>query len=126
MAVWKIWFCFSSIFGATAVALGAFGAHALKSSLAPVHLNTFEVAVRYQMYHCLALMGVAFLSKFLDGSSLVFIAGLLFCLGSLLFSGSLYVVVFSGIRAVGMITPLGGICLILGWLSLFAAIVRYK
>lgn len=97
-----------------AVGAGAFGAHALRSSLEPRLLDTFEIAVRYQMYHSLALLAVAWLSQ-KSGSNLVPIAGYLFLAGILLFSGSLYAYCLSGARVLAMVTPLGGLCFIVAW-----------
>ncbi len=104
------------IFGALAVMLGAFGAHALKARLSPEHLQTFETAVRYQMYHALALFAAAHV-----GSRW---AGRLFVAGILLFSGSLYGLIATGWRWLGPITPLGGSCLIAGWVALTLAAAR--
>ena len=101
-----------------AVAAGAFGAHALRSRLEPASLAIFETAARYQMYHALALIAVAFaLSQWPAGRSAVW-AGWLFVAGTLLFSGSLYLLALSGVRWLGAITPLGGVAFMLGWLCL--------
>jgi uncharacterized membrane protein YgdD (TMEM256/DUF423 family) len=104
--------------GAISVALGAFGAHALQSRLSPERLETFETGVRYQIYHALALLGTAFAAVHWPGSSLPWIAGWAFVAGTLLFSGSLYLLVFSGKRWWGAVTPFGGLAFILGWLFL--------
>lgn len=105
-----------------AVLLGAFGAHALKSSLPPPRLETFETAVRYQMYHALALLATAWLiTRNAPGAST---AALLFLIGVALFSGSLYLLVATGIGGLGIITPFGGVALIAGWLVLARAAFR--
>ena len=103
-----------------AVAAGAFGAHALRSRLAPDLLQTFETGARYQMYHALALFAVAWMTT-RSGSGLASIAGWLFIAGTVLFSGSLYALALSGVRVLGAITPLGGLCFLAGWLALAAA-----
>ena len=100
-----------------AVALGAFGAHALKQSLPPDMLAVFETAVRYQMYHSFALLVVGWaLDRF--HLQLFTIAGWLFVAGIVLFSGSLYALALTGIRWLGAITPFGGLAFLAGWLVL--------
>lgn len=96
-----------------AVVLGAFGAHALKTRLDPADLVTFEIGVRYQMYHGLALLGLAALAAAtkLDAK----LPALCFLVGTLVFSGSLYVLVGTGLRWLGAVTPLGGLAFIAGW-----------
>ena len=106
-----------------AVALGAFGAHALRARLEPRDLEIFETAVRYQMYHALGLIGVAWLSTRLAGP-LTGWAGWLMIAGTLVFSGSLYLLVLTGPRWLGAITPIGGLMLIAGWLLVVVAILR--
>jgi uncharacterized membrane protein YgdD (TMEM256/DUF423 family) len=101
-------------FAFLAVALGAFGAHSLKAILTPDMLTVFETGVRYQMYHALALLAVGWAANQYPQGSL-HIAGWLFVAGILLFSGSLYVLALSGVRWLGAITPLGGVCLLAGW-----------
>jgi uncharacterized membrane protein YgdD (TMEM256/DUF423 family) len=101
-----------------AVAAGAFGAHALRSRLEPASLAIFETGARYQMYHALALVAVGFaLSQWPASRSAVW-AGWLFAAGTMLFSGSLYLLALSGVRWLGAITPLGGVAFMLGWLCL--------
>ncbi len=106
--------------GGIAVALGAFAAHALKGRLDPQQLATFEVGARYQMYHALALLAVGLLSERRPGG-LLRVSGMLFVTGTLLFSGSLYMLSLSGVRWLGAITPLGGVALLAGWITLAAA-----
>ena len=104
-----------------AVAAGAFGAHALRTRLSPELLAVFETGARYQMYHALALLGVAWAVTRWPGPLLIW-AGWLFALGTLLFSGSLYALALSGIRWLGAITPLGGVAFLAGWLCLALAV----
>lgn len=106
-----------------AVAAGAFGAHTLRSRLAPDLLAVFETAARYQMYHALALLAAAWASTQWPGA-LVRAAGWLFVGGSVLFSGSLYLLSLTGTRWLGAITPLGGVLFIAGWAALAAGIWR--
>lgn len=106
-----------ALFAATSVAAGAFGAHALKSILDPPMLMVYETAVRYQMYHALGLFVVAWLWRETQ-HSLAVKAGWLFCAGILLFSGSLYIVALAGIKWMGALTPLGGVCFIAGWICI--------
>jgi uncharacterized membrane protein YgdD (TMEM256/DUF423 family) len=108
-----------------AVAAGAFGAHALRAKVEPRLLEVFETAARYQMYHALALIAVAWLvgqGGRVTGPATV--AGWCFVAGTLLFSGSLYAMTFTGIRALGAITPLGGVGFIAGWVLLAVAASR--
>jgi uncharacterized membrane protein YgdD (TMEM256/DUF423 family) len=104
-----------ALFAATAVAAGAFGAHALKAILDPPMLAVYETAARYQMYHALGLFVVAWLGRETE-SPLAIKAGWLFCAGILLFSGSLYLVALAGIKWMGALTPLGGLSFISGWI----------
>jgi uncharacterized membrane protein YgdD (TMEM256/DUF423 family) len=106
--------------GFIAVALGAFGAHALRGRLTPDMLAVFETGVRYQMYHVLALLLVAaIVPRF--GGWLVLSAGWLFVAGIVLFSGSLYLLAFTGVTMLGAVTPVGGLAFLLGWAALAVA-----
>lgn len=101
--------------GLLGVALGAFGAHALKPMLmASGRLDTFELAVRYQFYHAFALL---FVGTWMDRnySAPFRSAALLFCLGVVCFSGSLYLLALTGVTALALVTPLGGVLMLLGW-----------
>jgi uncharacterized membrane protein YgdD (TMEM256/DUF423 family) len=110
---------------AIAVAAGAFGAHALRARVEPRLLEVFETGARYQMYHALALFAVAWLlGQGGRGVGPATAAGWLFVAGTLLFSGSLYAMTLSGVRALGAITPLGGVCFIAGWVLLAVALTR--
>ena len=101
------------VLAGVAVVLGAFGAHALKERLSLEMLQIFEVGVRYQMYHSLALI---LLSMYRGNSDWLLWSGWSFLGGIVLFSGSLYILSLSGVRAWGAVTPIGGVLLILGWL----------
>lgn len=103
-----------ALFAFVAVAGGAFGAHSLKAILSPDMLTVFETGVRYQMYHALGLLAVGWAAHQYPQASF-HIAGWLFVAGILLFSGSLYVLALSGVRWLGAITPLGGVCFLGGW-----------
>ena len=113
-----IFLTMGSLYGFLSVAAGAFGAHLLKSKLSLEHLNIFEVAVRYQMYHALALIGLTALLHLFPNNSFI-VAGWLFIFGTFIFCGSIYALVFSGIRSWGAITPIGGLLLLIGWLTIF-------
>lgn len=106
-----------AILGFLGVAAGAFGAHALRSRLGADMLNVYETAVRYQMYHALALVLTGFMATRLYSSALT-AAGLLFLIGIIIFSGSLYVLALSGTRWWGAVTPIGGVAFLAGWLAL--------
>jgi len=107
----------AAFFGFTAVALGAFAAHGLKSRLPLDLLAVFQTGVQYQMFHALALLALAVLAKQVISNTLL-LAGVLFVLGILLFSGSLYLLALTGTRTLGMITPIGGLAFLGGWLCL--------
>ena len=100
-----------------AVLLGAFGAHTLKDRLPPELINTFEVGVRYHMYHALGLLAVSWVATRWPGAAVSW-AGWLFVAGTVLFSGSLYLLSLTGLRWLGAITPIGGTAFLLGWLAL--------
>jgi uncharacterized membrane protein YgdD (TMEM256/DUF423 family) len=115
----RIFFFLASVSGGLAVVLGAFGAHALKDRMAPELLATFEIGVRYQMYHALALLAVARTSW--SATRLLATSGWMFLGGTILFSGSLYLFILTGERWLGGITPLGGLAFIVGWFCLALA-----
>jgi uncharacterized membrane protein YgdD (TMEM256/DUF423 family) len=110
----RTFFGLGAVFAFLGVALGAFGAHALRSSLGASDLATFETGVRYQVYHALALLAASWAMTRWPGAT-VTAAGWLFVAGIVLFSGSLYVLVLSGQRWMGAITPFGGLCLLAAW-----------
>jgi uncharacterized membrane protein YgdD (TMEM256/DUF423 family) len=106
-----------SAFGFLGVALGAFGAHGLRGRLTPGDLAIFETGVRYQMYHALALLLLAlFLSRNTSGAA--YLSGWAFSAGIVVFSGSLYLMVLTGQRWLGAVTPLGGLAFLVGWAAL--------
>ncbi len=113
----RVFFALGAISGFVGVGLGAFAAHALKERLDAPMLASFEVGVRYQMYHALALLGVAWAVTKWPGSASI-AAGWLFVAGTLIFSGSLYVLALSGVRWLGAMTPVGGLAFLAGWLCL--------
>lgn len=100
------------------VAIGAFGAHALRARLEPARIATFETAVQYHMLHALALLAAAALMGRVQSQNLLLASGWLFAAGIFLFSGSLYALAITGITWLGAITPLGGVAFIGGWLCL--------
>ena len=120
----KIFLLIASFMGALSVGIGAFGAHGLKNFLL-VHQKTevFETAVKYQFYHTFALLVVGLLMTHIQGKWLVY-SGWSFVAGTLIFSGSLYALSLTGIKALGAITPLGGVALIAGWVLLGIGIYR--
>ena len=113
----RFFFISGSISAFLAVALGAFAAHGLKTKLSPEMFNVFEVGVRYHMYHALALLAVAWASTRWPGTT-VTAAGWLFLVGTVIFSGSLYLLSLTGLRWLGAITPIGGLAFLIGWLLL--------
>ena len=106
-----------SVAAVLAVAVGAFGAHALRGRGGEDMLNTFEIGARYHMYHALALFAAAWVASRWPGPA-VSAAGWLFVVGIVLFSGSLYLLTLTGQRWLGAVTPLGGLCFLAGWLLL--------
>ena len=118
-----IWIIIGSALAALAVAIGAFGAHGLKSRVSADDLVIFETGVRYQMYHSLALIllgliGVNFQSNIVQLPAILFLAGII------IFSGTLYLIPLTGLRWFGAITPIGGTALILGWIVLIFNLIR--
>jgi uncharacterized membrane protein YgdD (TMEM256/DUF423 family) len=117
----KTFLLVGAVFGGLGVALGAFGAHGLRSRLSPEMLAVFETGVRYQMYHALAILLVSALISRLDAGRLLPAAGWAFSGGILLFSGSLYLLALTGVTVLGAITPLGGLAFLVGWGLLISA-----
>ena len=109
-----------AVAGFTGVTLGAFGAHALRGRLSPEMLVVFETGVRYQMYHALAIIATGLIAARMGGW-LIVAAGWLFTAGIVLFSGSLYLLAFTGVTLLGAITPIGGVAFLLGWACLAMA-----
>lgn len=112
-----------AIFMALGVLLGAFGAHALKTSLSPEMLAVYKTGVEYQYYHALGLLLIGVIG-FQIRSNYLRWSGLLMVFGIILFSGSLYVLSLTGIKAIGAITPVGGLSFVAGWIFLAVALWR--
>lgn len=112
----RLFWTFGCVFGLLAVAAGAFGAHALRARLAPEMLDVFETGARYQMYHALALLAVAWGAERWGGSAVL--AGWAFVVGIVVFSGSLYLLALTGTRWLGAVTPVGGVAFLVGWAAL--------
>ncbi len=106
-----------------AVAAGAFGAHGLRARLPPELLIAFDTGVRYQMYHALALLFVAWATTRWPVPS-IRAAGWLFVAGTIVFSGSLYLFAWTGARFLGAVTPVGGLAFLGGWLALAVGVWR--
>jgi len=121
MAFERKWIVLGALLGGSSVALGAFGAHGLRGLVTADLLANYETAARYQMYHALALLAVAFVGAQAGAARAANLAGWLFVAGVVIFSGSLYVMTFTGLRWLGAITPIGGAAMIGGWVSLAAA-----
>ncbi|HCA24603.1 MAG TPA: DUF423 domain-containing protein [Pseudomonas sp.] len=122
MAKWLL--MLASLSGFTGVALGAFAAHGLRGKLPENLLNAFQTGVSYQLWHTMALIGVALLLLRGPDSALLKTSGVLFALGIVLFSGSLYLLALSGLGKLGMITPLGGVTWLVAWFCLGLGIWR--
>jgi uncharacterized membrane protein YgdD (TMEM256/DUF423 family) len=110
----------ATILAALAVALGAFGAHGLKQLVTPDKIEVFKTGVQYQFYHAIAIALTVIISQYMDDKWLRHSAWL-FLMGIVFFSGSLYILTYfaaaniEGVKWVGAITPLGGVCFLLGW-----------
>ncbi|MBK9411503.1 MAG: DUF423 domain-containing protein [Gemmatimonadetes bacterium] len=121
----RLFLIIAALSGAVSVGAGAFGAHALRARLEPRLLEVFQTGAQYQMYHALAMVGVAWVASRWPGA-LSTASGWLFVAGTVLFSGSLYAMALTGVRALGAITPLGGVCFIAGWVTLAVAVMRER
>ena len=108
---------------ALATAFGAFGAHALKAQLPPDRLQVYETAVRYHFFHALGLLGIGLTMRLIEASPVRWSA-MLVLIGIVLFSGSLYALTFGAPRALGAVTPLGGLALIAGWICFAVGVWR--
>lgn len=116
----RLFVIIGALSAAMGVGAGAFGAHALRAKLEPRMLEVFETGARYQMYHAIALLALAWaVSRW--PSSLTTAAGWLFVAGTVFFSGSLYLMALTGVTKLGAITPIGGVCFIAGWICLAGA-----
>lgn len=119
----RTFFALGALFAFLAVAAGAFGAHALEGRIPADRLAVFETAARYQMYHGLALLAVAWATTQWPGGALHF-AGYLFTAGILIFAGTLYAIAFGAPSWFGAITPIGGLCLLGGWVAVILGVWR--
>ena len=119
----KIILSFAAFSAMLSVVLGAFAAHGLKNKLSETLLTTFQTGVQYQMYHSLALILLVVLYRQMPQSLLLYSAGFMFA-GIILFSGSLYMLALTQLKWFGPITPIGGVCFIVGWGLLIAAALR--
>lgn len=119
----KLFLSLGALTAALGVALGAFGAHALKARLSAEMLAVWQTAVQYHLWHALGLVAIGLLAQHLPASVPVRVAGWLMLVGIVLFSGSLYALALSGVRSLGGIAPFGGACLILAWLVVAFALL---
>jgi|SaaInlStandDraft_1057018.scaffolds.fasta_scaffold00503_26 uncharacterized membrane protein YgdD (TMEM256/DUF423 family) len=117
-----VWIRIIALLGALSVAMGAFAAHGLEASLSPKLMGTMRTAVLYQFLHSLALLGIIFLPEQSFYSNRLNWVARTFLTGIILFSGSLYALIFTGVSALGLITPLGGTAFIIGWVILFFSV----
>ncbi|MFT4702995.1 MAG: uncharacterized membrane protein YgdD (TMEM256/DUF423 family) [Bradymonadia bacterium] len=114
----------AALFGASAVACGAFGAHALRETLTAARLDTWQTAAHYQLVHAVALAAIAAWWAHKPNAPGLRVAGVAITVGVLVFSGSLYALCLSGVTILGAITPIGGVALIVGWLALLSSVAR--
>ena len=124
-----MWLQLAGVLGFLGVAAGAFGAHALQAKLSPRDFEIYQKAVQYQLWHALALGLVGTLGlieRAQIASAWLRASGWAFTTGTLLFSGSLYLLVFTGVRRFGMVTPLGGLGFLAGWLCLAVAASKMR
>lgn len=126
----KFFIIVGAVSGAVSVMLGAFGAHGLKDKVNAETLQIFETAVRYQFYHVFALLAAGILFQYIPSISMLW-CGRLFMIGTIIFSGSLYALTLTraagnnNFNWLGAITPIGGTCLIAGWICMCVAIFKY-
>ena len=120
----KILLAIAAVNGFLAVALGAFGAHGLEGKISDKMILTWEKAVTYQMFHTGALLATAFAMLKIQATSLNW-AGITFLIGIILFSGSLYFYSTTGIKSLAMITPIGGVFFLIGWILFGYAILKF-
>lgn len=119
----KTFFVIGAVLAFIAVGAGAFGTHGLKHKLSAEMLDIFEVGVKYQMYHALAIILVA-LSFNLFANAMMAWSGWIFLGGTILFSGSLYILALTGIKAWGAVTPIGGLLFLIGWALYAISIIK--
>ena len=116
----KILAVITAISGFIGVVFGAFGTHGLRGTVEPELLSVWQTAMQYQMFHVLVLLSIIIAGS-RQSNRLLTISGWLFVAGTVLFSGSLYALVITGIKSLGMVTPFGGVLFLLGWLVLSPA-----
>jgi len=121
----KLWLASAAVFGFLGVALGAFGAHSLKNVLDEYGKSIWEKAVLYQMFHAMALLAVGVVQHLAKGTSFS-PAGWGFLAGTVLFSGSLYILAITGIKWLGAITPIGGVAFLFGWFYFAVAVIKAR
>ncbi len=120
-----LWLLLGAVYGFLGVALGAFGAHALEKTLEPRMMEIFKTATHYQLIHALALLAVGICTYILGPTAKgLTTAGWCLSAGILIFSGSLYALVFTGTRLWGAVTPIGGVLFLVGWASMAASFWR--
>lgn len=120
----KLFLIIGSLSAALAVIFGAFGAHYLKTKITPEASVTFQVGVQYHLFHSAGLMLIGVLAGMLNGQGKLLLAGWLMFMGTLLFSGSLYALSVTGIKAIGMITPVGGTLFIVSWILVAVSMMQ--
>lgn len=121
----KLFVLIGSLSAFSGVALGAFGAHGLKSRVEPDMLKVWETAVLYHLIHALALVLVGVLCSVMPETGTLRSSGWAILAGTILFSGSLYILVLTGVKPLGIITPIGGVAFLAGWLLLVVAAWRH-
>ncbi|WP_156290188.1 DUF423 domain-containing protein [Oceanobacillus salinisoli] len=120
----KLFLVLGAVNGFLAVALGAFGAHGLEARLTEKQLGTWNTAVQYQMFHTMGLIAVGLLLAKFQSGSLTW-AGWMFFIGIVIFSGSLYIYSTTAVKTFAMITPIGGVAFLIGWVLLGISVIRY-
>ncbi len=120
----KILLVTASLMMAFGIMIGAFGAHALKQFISDELMLVFDTGSKYHFFNTLGLFAIAFILQFKPDSKLLFIAGILVILGTLIFSVSLYLLVILKISWLGAITPIGGTLLIIGWIMTTVGIIK--
>ena len=113
----KLYIITGSVFAALAILFGAFGSHALKEKLTPEQLEIYDIATRYLMFHALGIFAIGILGYQVPSEVLIWPL-LLMIFGILIFSGSLYFISLTGYKKLGMVTPIGGLALIISWLMI--------
>lgn len=121
----KLFLAIAAISGALAVLLGAFGAHMLKQTVSSELLEVYKTGVQYQFYHTFALLAVGIIGRQYPSGILKW-SGYLFIAGTAIFSGFLYLLAITGIKALGMIVPIGGLLLVAAWICLLMHILKFK